>query len=114
MDLTSTRLVPGLRHVCGMESGINLGGEIDAGIMPEFSIIVSDDVVVPDGDSIKKVKRFTKEIRGWRTVLAALYLEGLVTEAQIEASFKISQGRDSSNWQQRVHPAVAVSVTTKE
>lgn len=103
-DLTTNRpvLSDDLRFITGMESGITLGGRINEGIMPEFSIIENVDQIVPDGDSVKKVKRFAREIRGWRTVLAALHLDGLLTEPQIEANFKISEGKDSSNWQKRM------------
>lgn len=97
----------GKAFICGMESGLNLGQAIGSGLMPEFSIIVNEDQTTPDG---QKVKTFVKEIRGWRTVLAALYLDGCLTEAQIEATFKISQGRDSSNWQKRVHPAINITI----
>jgi hypothetical protein len=107
-DKTLNRMVVGLRHICGMESGSNIG-TIDDGVMPEFSVILADDEIVPDGDTIKKVKKFRAEIRGWRTVLAALYLERLITESQIEAHFKISQGRDSENWATRIGAHVAVS-----
>lgn len=102
------------RFITGMESGINLGGRINEGVMPEFSIIVSKETVRPDGDTIKKVKKFDHEIRGWRTVLAALFLEGLLTEAQIERTFRINQGQDSKNWRQRVNPGLTVAGGIKD
>lgn len=92
------------RFITGMESGINLGGRINEGVMPEFSIMLTEDTIVPvDHQTIKKIPKFKREIRGWRTVLAALYSEGLLTEPQIEATFKINEGRDSANWQRKIN-----------
>lgn len=96
-------LVQDIVFVVGMESGLNLGGRIDEGVMPEFSIIVTEDIVVPDGDAIKKVPKFKREIRGWRTVLAVLHQDGHLTEPQIEATFHISEGKSSANWQRKVN-----------
>lgn len=94
--------------VTGMESGLNLGGRINEGVMPEFSFMENYDVVVPDpAHPIRK--KFLREIRGWRTVLAALYTDGLITESQIETNFKISEGRDSANWQKRTKSAIEVN-----
>lgn len=95
--------------ICGMESGINLGGRIDEGVMPEFSFMENYDVVVPDLNRPVR-KKFLREIRGWRTVLASLYTEGLLTELQIEWTFKVSEGRDSANWQKRTRPSIVTGV----
>lgn len=95
-----------LRFVTGMESGQRYGG-IGIGVMPEFSVIENEDIIVPDGDTIKKSKKFLREIRGWRTVLASLIMERLVSEAQVETTFNISGGQESANWKKRINPAIS-------
>lgn len=123
LDLrTNLPVSAGLRHVCGMESGLNLGGSIGSGLMPEFSYLeleettrfrpadpTKGEVDGPDGDT-PKVNKLKKEIRGWRTVLAALLIEGLLTEAQIEKTFKISEGQGSKNWKKRIGKNSAIKV----
>lgn len=107
---TVTRLdssIPGFtypekRFICGMISGSEFGG-ILSGYMPEFSIIVSDSIEVPDQTQTKTVKKFKREIRGWRTVLAVLIIQGLITETQVDSTFHVSAGKDSANWQRRIH-----------
>lgn len=108
-DASTGRLVKGLRHITGMESGINLGGKIDDGVMPEFSYMESEQALgyIPIEGKVRKVPKFKREIRGWRTVLAALYLERLLTETQIEQTFHISEGQDSANWQQRIRNPIS-------
>lgn len=110
-DASTGRLVKGLRFITGMESGINLGGKIDDGIMPEFSYMESGEGYIPHEGQIRKVPKFKREIRGWRTVLAALHLDGHLTEAQIEATFKISEGQSSANWQHRVNKPLVAGLT---
>jgi hypothetical protein len=78
------------RFICGMERGW----------MPEFSIRHTKDEMVPNGEGgMKKVATFAKETRGWRTVLARLLRERLITMPQIDKHFNPSGGRDSQNWQ---------------
>jgi hypothetical protein len=53
----------GKQFICGMEAGYS----------PEFSVRHAEKVKVPDPDlegGFKETERFTKETRGWRTVLA--------------------------------------------
>lgn len=74
-------LYHGLRFICGMESGYS----------PEFSI------------RIEKNGEMTKEVRGWRTVLATLIRSRLIEKYETETLFKIHSGRDSENWQKFVN-----------
>jgi len=104
--LVDTALAQDIVFICGMESGINLGGRINEGMIPEFSIMVTKDVIVPDGDSIKKKKKFESEIRGWRRVLAALISDGYLTEPQVVKAFDIAT--PSQRWQQKVNPTITV------
>ncbi len=79
------------RFVVGMQNGW----------MPEFSIRHFKEKQVPAGDNVnwETKKEFARETRGWRTVLARLLKERLITAPQIEAYFKVSQGRSSQMWQ---------------
>lgn len=78
------------RFVCGMERGF----------MPERSVRHMTKTMVPDPDiplHRREVPVFTKETRGWRTVLARLLKERLITKPQIERYFPV--GGVSRNWQ---------------
>ena len=87
-----------LIHVCGME----------AGIMPEFSIIHKTVKRVPDPDAIgantgrelkwKEIETFADETRGWRTVLLRLLRSGIVNQLDIETHFGWVPSRDSQKW----------------
>ena len=74
--------------VCGMERGY----------MPERSVRVPRMERVATEDGFQMVPQFDHEIRGWRTVLARLLHERLITLAQIEAAFPLADGH-SANWQ---------------
>lgn len=79
------------RFICGMESGYQ----------PEFSVRHYREKEVPDATAIghwRKEKIFTRETRGWRTVLMRLLKERLISEAQIQRYFD-SPSRPSRNWQ---------------
>ena len=80
------------RFVCGMESGY----------APEFSVRHCEVEKVPDphiAGQWNEIKKFTRETRGWRTVLARLIREKLISPGQAEIYFQIPGGRDSRNWQ---------------
>ena len=84
------RLSPeGKQFVCGMERGF----------MPEFSVRHAEEIEMPDPDlkgGKVKVRRITRETRGWRTVLARLIHSGIVRQVDAEQCFPM--GRDSRNW----------------
>ena len=84
---------PVKRFICGMQSNH----------MPEFSIIAEETKRIPDPDvpgHWQEVPAFQREsARGWRTVLARLIHEKLVTTAQAERLFKVNLGRSSEKWQ---------------
>lgn len=90
-----------LRHVCGMENGW----------MPEFSIRHFQEIRLPspsiEGEWITR-RTFTKETRGWRTVLARLLREKLITSSQIEAGWKVSRGRTSEKWQRATSTPIEI------
>jgi hypothetical protein len=71
----------GKRHLFGMESGF----------LPEFSVLHQDD----EG-------HFSRETRGWRTVLARLIKSRLITEAAAIKTFGVPS-RASLKWQQAVN-----------
>lgn len=81
------------RFICGMETHYQ----------PEFSIREDTVQRVPDprnpGEWLNVPVITVEKFRGWRTVLARLLRERLITESQIEQYFKVSQGRSSANWQ---------------
>lgn len=74
--------------ICGMERGF----------MPERSVRVPRIEKVAGEDGLTEVHTFDHEIRGWRTVLARLIQERLITKTQAETAFPLSDGQ-SSNWQ---------------
>lgn len=97
------RMTPQLRHVCGMENGM----------MPEFTVTIpaKEKTRVPDPDfdghaeQMKspedgwlEVAEYDDEVRGWRNVLFRLIQQKLITEAQAEKHFNVSQGRSSGKW----------------
>lgn len=80
------------RYVCGMEA---------AEVMPEFSVRHTKEKLIPDvtvPGQWGKVKAFAGETRGWRTVLARLLRDGLISLEVTERLFDISGGRPSKNW----------------
>jgi hypothetical protein len=78
------------KFICGMERGW----------MPEFSIRHTKDEEVPDGSGgWRKVATFQRETRGWRTVLARLLRDRLISMPQIDKFFNPLGGRSSQNWQ---------------
>lgn len=88
---------PWKRHVCGMPT---------AGMVNEFSTIVPKLVRVPDPDVAlhwQTVSEMKMEVRGWRTVLARLIQEGILTEPEANREFGIAAGRSSAKWQAVIH-----------
>lgn len=82
-----------LMFVMGMESGV----------MPEFSIIEAEAHEVPDPEAVGGARLemgMSREIRGWRSVLARLLKHGILSAHDVEKNFQISMGRDSERWQQ--------------
>jgi hypothetical protein len=79
------------QFICGMENGY----------MPERSVRHWEPDKIPDPDlrgGWKIVKKFTRETRGWRTVLARLVRQRLVTKTQVDKHFPPIGY--SFNWQQ--------------
>lgn len=100
------------KFICGMISGLEFGG-IGVGYMPEFSVIVNTPDYVPTEEgTLAEKKKFKREIRGWRTVLAALIMDGYLEPAQVERVFKISAGQDSANWQRKMGGNRPIEVQT--
>lgn len=80
------------KFICGMQ----------AGQTPEFSVRHYKFVDMPDPTIIgqtRKVKEFTIETRGWRTVVMRLVKDGYINFTAAEKAFDIARGRDSCNWQ---------------
>jgi hypothetical protein len=87
-----------LKHICGME----------AGIMPEFTVIhkVKKKIANPDilgkdaGRDVpwKVVDTYGGQTRGWRTVLVRLLHAGLITRGDVEKHFGWAPSRDSQRW----------------
>jgi hypothetical protein len=76
----------GRRFICGMESAY----------MPEFSVRHARQ---EDGLNGSLHLVMDGETRGWRTVLARLIRERLITLEQAEREFAVGRGRCSRNWQ---------------
>jgi hypothetical protein len=77
----------GRRHIVGMEW---------TGISPEFTTrkVEADKWGKP---------QMKGQIRGWRTVLARLIKERLITVPDAERVFSIARGRDSQRWFEEIH-----------
>lgn len=101
-----------LRHICGME----------AGIMPEFSVIhkrkkrvANQDIfgkftdapndprnrVDRDAVKWKEISTFADETRGWRTVLVRLLHARLITEGDVHKQFGWQPSKDSKKWYEK-------------
>lgn len=88
-----------VKHLFGME----------AGIMPEFTVIHKTKAKVAD-QSLFGRKEATREVawrmtdtylnqtRGWRTVLVRLLHAGLITRSDVEKHFGWTPSRDSQRW----------------
>lgn len=77
------------QFICGFESGYS----------PEHSIRHYKEKQIPDPNNFGNwitVREFTRETRGWRTVLMRLLRMRLITEPQIRKHFNFS--RESANW----------------
>jgi len=101
-----------LMFVCGMESGIRNGAEY---MIPEFSIKVPKLIAIPDPEAPggqRMIPTMDCEIRGWRSVLAALLKWGIISAHDIEKHFQVSLGRDSQHWQELLDPQI--EITTQE
>ncbi len=79
-----------LVFICGMGSGV----------MPEFSIIETEEYEVPTANGPVIERRMKCEVRGWRSVLAALLKARILSAYDIEKNFHVSLGKDSQRWQQ--------------
>lgn len=84
-------------QVCGME----------AGIMPEFSVLHKKKIKVANPEFFKsrkaevpwlEVDTFADETRGWRTVLVRLLHNKLITEADVQKHFGWAPTRESKKW----------------
>lgn len=87
--------------VAGMENGW----------MPEFSVMAPrmEERPTEDGRIEEAIKHAYEQKRGWRTVLAKVLALNLITEAQIETEFAVSEGRSSQLWQQQIHPSITIT-----
>ena len=76
----------GRRHIVGMEWGIS----------PEFTTrkVEYDQFGKP---------QMKGQVRGWRTILARLIKERLITIPDAERVFSIARGRDSQRWFEEIH-----------
>lgn len=90
------------KHICGME----------AGIMPEFSVLHKRKIRVPnkelfglhkptDAVDWTEIETFADETRGWRTVLIRLLHQGLITMFDVQKHFGWSPSKDSEKWQKQ-------------
>jgi len=77
----------GRRHIVGMEW---------TGVSPEFTTrkIEKDQFGKP---------QMKGQIRGWRTILARLIKERLITVPDAERVFSIAKGRESQRWFEEIH-----------
>lgn len=77
----------GRRHIVGMEW---------TGLSPEFTTrkIENDKFGKP---------QMKGQVRGWRTILARLIKERLISIPDAERSFSIARGRDSQRWFEEIH-----------
>lgn len=95
--------MPGNFKLCiaGMENGW----------MPEFSVMAPrmEDRPTEDGRIESTMKHAYEHKRGWRTVLAKLYVAQLITESQIEKEFTVAEGRSSELWQRQIHAPIQVN-----
>ena len=72
---------------------------MEAGFSPEFSVRHTKKERMPhptERGQWVEAEVFERETRGWRTVLARLVRERLITLAQVKAHFPL--GRTSKNW----------------
>lgn len=77
----------GRRHIVGMEW---------TGMSPEFTTRKIEE----DQHGRPQMKG---QIRGWRTVLARLIHERLVSVPDVERVFSIARGRESQRWFEEIH-----------
>lgn len=98
---------PYKRMVCAMPQSTPANG----GMMPEFSVMGArmEYRPQPGGEAPKHQISYAYEReRGWRTVLARLYVARLITEAQIVKHFKPHAGRSSRLWQQQINSPITL------
>jgi hypothetical protein len=77
----------GRRHIVGMEW---------TGLSPEFTTRKIED------DKFGR-PQMKGQIRGWRTILARLIKERLITIPDAERVFSIARGRESQRWFEEIH-----------
>ena len=87
---------------------------MENGWMPEFSVMAPrmEDRPTEQGQIVTTIKHAYEQKRGWRTVLAKLYVNRLITEAQIEKEFAVTEGRSSELWQHQIHSPIAIKKET--
>ena len=89
-------------HICGME----------AGIMPEFSVLHKKKIRVPNRELFgaakptrevdwTEIETFADETRGWRTVLIRLLHANLITRGDVQKHFGWEPSRDSRKWHEQ-------------
>ena len=97
-----------LIYVCGMESGMIDGVNR---MIPEFSVINTEIEEVPDIEApggVRKMPRMKCEIRGWRSVLAALLKWKIISAHDVEKHFHVSLGRNSQRWHEVLEGRIEV------
>jgi hypothetical protein len=85
---------------------------MEAGIMPEFSVLHKQTKEVPNPDAFgnteptrdhnwNTVDTFSGETRGWRTILIRLMRASLITRLDVEKYFSWTPSVESANWYEK-------------
>jgi hypothetical protein len=85
-----TNLAPWKRHICGMPHG-----EVWEFHRP---LVVEEEIPDADGLGTRTTVQLESQIPGWRMILLRLVQEKLITLADCETHFQVSQGRSSERW----------------
>jgi hypothetical protein len=104
-DESTGGLSYGRRYVMAMENGM----------MPEFTIVYADQIMLPDPKDPQakmRLKQFSSMKRGWRAVLVTLLREGIIQEGQL-TQWKITEGQESRVWKEETEGTQPISVETK-
>ena len=86
-----TNISPWKRHICGIPNG-----EVWEFHRP---LVVEEQIPEPEGLGQAKTVKVEGQVPGWRMVLLRLIMDGIISPAQAEAMFHVTQGRSSEKWQ---------------
>ena len=86
-----TNISPWKRHICGIPNG-----EVWEFHRP---LVVEEQIPEPEGLGQTKTVKVEGQVPGWRMVLLRLIMDGIISPAQAEAMFHVTQGRSSEKWQ---------------